>query len=89
MKKRALIAALALVVAMTGSAVSIASAADMEGTIKTIQVNERVMTLSDGTKLYWTESITVSQDVKEGTKVMATYEPQGDKYVLTKIEVVK
>lgn len=85
--KRALIAAiLALVVGMTGGVVS---AADLEGTVKTIQVNERVMTLADGTQLYWTESITVSQDVKEGATVKATYEPQGEKFVLTRIEVVK
>lgn len=83
--KRALVAAL-LGVAMTAG---IASAADMSGTVKTIQVNDRVMTMSDGTKLYWTESITVSQDIREGAKVKATYEPQGDKYVLTRIEVVQ
>jgi Cu/Ag efflux protein CusF len=28
-------------------------------------------------------------DIKEGSKVKATYEPQGDKMVLKKIEVVK
>lgn len=86
--KRALIAGLALVVAMTGSAVSIASAADVEGTVKTIQTKERVMTLSDGTQYHWTESVTVT-DIKEGSKVKATYEPQGDKMVLKRIEVVK
>jgi hypothetical protein len=84
--KRALIASIfALGLAITG----VASAADLEGTVKTIQINERVMTLSDGTTLHWTESITVSQDVQEGASVKATYEPQGDKYVLTRIEVVK
>ena len=84
--KRALIASIfALGLAITG----VASAADLEGTVKTIQINERVMTLSDGTTLHWTESITVSQDIKEGASVKATYEPEGDKYVLTRIEIVK
>jgi hypothetical protein len=84
--KRALIASIfALGLAITG----VASAADLEGTVKTIQINERVMTLSDGTQLHWTESITVSQDIQEGASVRATYEPEGDKYVLTRIEVLK
>ena len=86
--KRALVAAaLALAVAFTAG--TAAWAADMQGTVKTIQVNDRVITLSDGTQLYWTESIQVSQDIKEGAKVKATYEPKDGKFVLTKIEVVK
>ncbi len=86
--KRALVAAvLVLAVAlMTGTAVW---AADMQGTVKTIQVNERVMTLSDGTQFYWTDSITISQDIKEGTMVKATYEPKDGRFVLTKIEVIQ
>jgi Cu/Ag efflux protein CusF len=63
-------------------------AADMEGTVKIIKINERVMTLSDGTQLYWTDKVQV-QNIKEGTKVKATYEPQDGRLVLTKIEVVK
>jgi len=88
MMKRALVAAvLVLAVAlMTGTAVW---AADMQGTVKTIQVNERVMTLSDGTQFYWTDSITISQDIKEGTMVKATYEPKDGRFVLTKIEVIQ
>ena len=31
----------------------------------------------------------VPQDIKEGTKVKATYEPKDGKMVLTKIEVIK
>jgi hypothetical protein len=86
--KRALVATVvALATAFTvGTSVW---AADKEGMVKTIQVNERVITLSDGTQLYWTESVQVSQDIKEGTKVKATYEPKDGKMVLTKIEIVK
>ena len=54
-----------------------------------IQVNERVITLSDGTQMIWTEAYQVPLDIKEGTKVRATYEPKDSKMVLTKIEVIK
>ena len=47
-------------VAVVFLAGSVASAADMQGAFKTIQVKERVLTLSDGTQLHWTESVTVS-----------------------------
>src|SRR6266571_1518257 len=67
----------------------VALAADKEGTIKTIQINEKVLTLSDGTQLYWTEAVEVPTDLKEGTKVKATYEPKGGKMVLTKVEIIK
>jgi hypothetical protein len=87
MMKRALVAAV-LVLSVAFMAANV-WAADVQGVVKTIQVNDRVLTLDDGTKLHWTESITVSQDVKEGAQVKATYEPQGDKYVLTKIEIIK
>jgi hypothetical protein len=85
--KRALVAVVAL--AMVFAAGTVAMAADKEGTVKLIQVNERVITLSDGTQMYWTEAYQVPQDIKEGTKVRATYEPKDGKMVLTKIEVIK
>ncbi len=78
---------MALAVAFTAGPVVWAD--HKEGMVKTIQVNERVMTLSDGTQLYWTESVQVSQEIKEGTKVRTTYEPKDGKMVLTKIEIVK
>jgi len=68
---------------------TVAWANDKEGTIKTIQVTEKVLVLSDGTELHWTEAVEVPQDLKEGTKVKATYEPKGGKMVLKKIEVIK
>ncbi len=80
-------AVVALAVAFTAGPVVWAD--HKEGMVKTIQVNERVMTLSDGTQLYWTESVQVSQEIKEGTKVRTTYEPKDGKMVLTKIEIVK
>jgi hypothetical protein len=86
--KRALVAAVvALAVAFTAG--TVVWAADKEGTVKTIQINERVLILSDGTQLHWTEAVEVPQEMKEGTKVKATYEPKGGKMVLTKIEIIK
>jgi len=86
--KRALVAVV-VVLAMAFTAGTVVWAADKEGTVKTIQINERVLTLSDGTQLHWTEAVEVPQEMKEGTKVKATYEPKGGKMVLTKIEIIK
>ena len=86
--KRALIAVV-VALAMVVTAGTVGWAADKEGTVKTIQINERVLTLSDGTQLHWTEAVEVPQEMKEGTKVKATYEPKGGKMVLTKIEIIK
>jgi len=48
-----------------------------------------VITLSDGSQLVWTEAYQVPAEIKEGTKVKATYEPKDGKMVLKKIEVIK
>ncbi len=85
--KHALVAL--VVVVMVFAAGTVAMAGDKEGTVKMIQVNERVITLSDGTQMVWTEAYQVPLDIKEGTKVRATYEPKDGKMVLTKIEVIK
>jgi len=85
--KRALVAVVAM--AMIFAAGTVAMAADKEGTVKLIQVNERVIVLSDGTQMHWTEAYQVPQDIKEGAKVRATYEPKDGKMVLTKIEIIK
>jgi predicted metalloprotease len=86
--KRAVIAVvLALFVAVVAGG---AWAQDVSGTVKVIQVKERVMTLDDGTRIYWTETQTMAPEVKPGAKVKATYEAgQDGKYMLKKIEVVK
>ncbi len=86
--KRAVIAVvLALFVAVVAGG---AWAQDVSGTVKVIQIKERVMTLDDGTKIYWTETQTMAPEVKPGSKVKATYEAgQDGKYMLKKIEVVK
>jgi len=87
--KRALVAVFVVALMVVFTAGTVAWANDKEGTIKTIQVTEKVLVLSDGTELHWTEAVEVPQDLKEGTKVKATYEPKGGKMVLKKIEVIK
>ena len=86
MKRVVIAVVLSLFVAMAGGA----WAQDVQGTVKVIEVKERVMTLDDGTKLFWTETITLAPEIKAGSKVKASYEAQADgKLVLKKIEVVK
>jgi hypothetical protein len=86
--KRAVVAVvLSLFVATVAGSVW---AEDVAGTIKVIQVKERVMTLDDGTQLHWTEAVSVAPEIKPGAKVKATYETAQDgKLVLKKVEVVK
>jgi Cu/Ag efflux protein CusF len=83
MKK--LILAVAMVLALP---VASAWAGDMEGKVKQIEINQRVLTLEDGTKLYWTDSVTV-KEIKQGAQVKATYEEKDGKFVLTNIQIVK
>jgi len=85
--KRGLVAALVVIVALTAG--TFAFAEDKEGTVKMIQVDQRVITLADGTQMYWTEAYRVPAEIREGAKVKATYEPKDGKMVLTKIEVIK
>jgi hypothetical protein len=86
MKRVVIAVVLSLFVAMAGGA----WAQDVQGTVKVIEVKERVMTLDDGTKLFWTETHTIAPEIKAGAKVKASYEAQSDgKLVLKKIEIVK
>ena len=83
MKRLILAAAIALVFPVAS-----ASAAEIQGRVQRIEVNKRVMTLQDGTKLYWTEGVTVTE-VQEGAMVKATYEERKGQFVLTNITVVE
>ena len=86
MKRIIVAATLALVVVASAG---LAAAGDMEGKIKTIEVNQKVLTLEDGTQLYWTDSVTVTEAVQSGALVRATYEEQDGRFMLTRIEVLQ
>lgn len=86
MKRAVLAVVLSLFVAVV---VGSAWAQDVQGTVKVIQMKERVMTLEDGTQLFWTETVTMVPEIKAGAKVKATYEVKDGKQLLKKIEVVK
>jgi hypothetical protein len=87
MKRATLALILGLVVVVLSA--GLAAAADLQGKVKTIEINQKVLTLDDGTKLYWTDTVTVTEAVKSGAVVKATYEEQGGKYMLKKIEVMQ
>ena len=85
-----MIVAIAVVLALFATVVAGSVwANDVAGTVKVIQVQERVLTLDDGTQLYWTEQIQVAPEIKTGSKVKATYEAKDGRMMLKKIEVVK
>ncbi len=84
---------LAGVVAFGGLAV----AAEMEGTIQSVDTAGKEMVLDDGTKLTWSDDTKFSvkgqeaklEDLKEGAKVKAGYEEKDGKNVLGTIDVTE
>ena len=87
MKRAILTMVLGLFVVMLSA--GLATAGDLQGKVKTIEVNQKVLTLDDGTKLYWTDTVTVTEAVKSGAVVKATYEEKDGKFMLKKIEVMQ
>jgi len=86
--KRAMLAMILGLVVVVLSA-GLVAAADLQGKVKTIEVNQKVLTLDDGTKLYWTDTVTVTEAVKSGAMVKATYEEKDGRFMLKKIEVMQ
>jgi hypothetical protein len=82
---------LALVVALSAGAGAAAAgnAHDLQGKVKSIEVNQRVLTLEDATELYWTDTVTVTESVRSGALVKATYEERGGRFMLTRLEVLQ
>jgi Cu/Ag efflux protein CusF len=76
---------------------SLAVAAEMEGKIQSVDPAAKEMVLDDGTKLTWSEDTKISvkgqeaklEDLKEGTKVKASYEEKDGKNVLGMIDVTE
>ena len=86
--KRAMLAMILGLVVVVLSA-GLVAAGDLQGKVKTIEVNQKVLTLDDGTKLYWTDTVTVTEAVKSGAMVKATYEEKDGRFMLKKIEVMQ
>jgi Cu/Ag efflux protein CusF len=75
----------------------LAVAAEMEGKIQSVDPAAKEMVLDDGTKLTWSEDTKISvkgqeaklEDLKEGSKVKASYEEKDGKNVLGTIDVTE
>ena len=61
-------------------------AADVEGKVQSMDTNDRVLTLEDGTKLWIAEGVSV-EGLKEGAKVKASFEERDGKNVATSVQV--
>jgi|GEM_PF-1061414 Cu/Ag efflux protein CusF len=85
----------ALVLAATFVFVGIAVAAEMEGTIQSIDTARKEIVLSDGTTLVCDDSTNIMvegkegklDDLKEGAKVKASYEEKDGKNMAATLEV--
>lgn len=75
------IAALLFVFAIGG-----AGAEEVRGKIKTLDQNERVFTLEDGTQIWIAEGVSMLA-LKEGTSVKAAYEERDGKKIGISIDV--
>jgi len=61
-------------------------AADIEGKIQQVDTSGRVIVLEDGTRLWAAEGLAMD-NLKEGTKVKASYEERDGRNILTGIQV--
>jgi uncharacterized protein DUF1344 len=61
-------------------------AADIEGTVKSVDTTDRVIELQDGTRVYAAEGMPIEQ-IQEGAKVKLSYEERDGKNVATSVEV--
>ena len=66
----------------------VAWAADLEGKIQMVKLDERVVVLEDGKQIWIAEGISM-EDLQEGRLVKVAYEERDGKVVAVAIEVVK
>lgn len=57
-------------------------AGDVEGKVKSMDTNDRMVVLEDGTKLWIAEGVSID-GLKEGSKVKASFEERDGKNVAT------
>jgi Cu/Ag efflux protein CusF len=75
--------ALALLLVLSAG---VAGAADVEGKVQSMDTNDRVITLEDGTKLWIAEGVSID-GLKEGAKVKASFEERDGKNVATSVQI--
>ena len=66
----------------------LAAADDVQGRVKAIEKTQKVITLDNGTKLFWTDDVPTADQLQSGDLVKARYEQRGGRFVLTEIEIV-
>ena len=84
-----------LTLVATLAMVGIGFAAEMEGTIRSIDTVSKELALDNGSKIVLDDATTISvegkegklEDLKEGTKVKASFEEKDGKNVAQKLEV--
>jgi len=79
------LAAAILAFGLIGSA-ALASAADIEGKVRSVDASARTFVLDDGTELSLADGVQADK-LKDGANVKASYEDRDGKKVVTSIEV--
>jgi len=71
---------------LLGLSVVAVSAAEVSGKVRTLDADERVVVLDNGTKFWIVEGLPMDK-LKEGAEVKASYEERDGKNVITILEV--
>ena len=66
----------------------LAAANDVQGRVKAIEMTQKVITLDNGTRLFWTDDIPIADQLQSGDLVRVRFEERGGRFVLTEIEIV-
>ncbi len=65
----------------------LAVAGDVQGRIRGIEMTQKVITLDNGTRLFWTDDV-IAEQLQSGALVRARYEERNGRFVLTDLEIV-
>ncbi len=65
-----------------------AMADDVQARVKAIEMTQKVITLDNGTRLFWTDDIPIAEQIQSGDLVNVRFEERGGRLVLTDIEIV-
>lgn len=65
-----------------------AEADDVQGRVKATETTQKVITLDNGTRLFWTDETPGAEQIQSGDVVRAKYEERGGRLVVTEIEIV-